>query len=63
MGGFFRCNLFYGVDHHQVYDALDEFWQSQQYQLKDADSTVDDRYTLHQQHNGWTTLEWTRGWE
>lgn len=63
MGGFLRCNLFYGVDHQQVYDALDEFWQSQQYRLAGADSSVKDCYTLHQHDNGWTVLEWTRGWE
>ncbi|SHM83692.1 hypothetical protein [Actinacidiphila paucisporea] len=63
MGGFLRCNLFYDVDHQQVYEALDEFWQNRQHRLADADSTVEDCYTLHQRHNDWTVLEWTRGWE
>jgi hypothetical protein len=63
MGRFLRCNLFYGVDHQQVYDALDEFWQSEQHQLVDVDASVRDCYTLHEQHNRWTPLGWTGGWE
>lgn len=63
MGGFLRCNLFHGVDHQQVYEALSEFWHSEGYRLALADPKRTDVYTLHEQRDGWTALEWTAGWE
>lgn len=62
MGGFLRCNLFYGVDHEQVYEALTDFWTAQDHRLVDA-TAEEDAYTLHQTRGAWTALDWTRGWE
>ena len=63
MGGFLRCNLFRGVDHRQVYEALSEFWEGEGHRLAPADPKQTDVYTLHEEHNGWTVLDWTPGWE
>ncbi|MFC9634307.1 hypothetical protein ACFTY8_34885 [Streptomyces mirabilis] len=69
MGTFRRTNLFYGVDHERVYTALEEFWQQEGHSLeglRDDDAHrhyYGDYYTLHEQRDGWTVLDWNKGWE
>ncbi|WP_152648826.1 hypothetical protein [Streptacidiphilus anmyonensis] len=69
MGTFQRTNLFYGVDHEQVYAAWEEFWRREGHSLealRDDDARrhyFGDYYTLHEQSDGWTVLNWTNGWE
>ncbi|MET8950592.1 hypothetical protein ACWEO4_04295 [Streptomyces sp. NPDC004393] len=46
-----------------MYEALSEFWKGGGYRLPPAADKATDVYTLHEQYNGWTVLEWTRGWE
>ncbi|WP_101376940.1 MULTISPECIES: hypothetical protein [unclassified Streptomyces] len=54
--------MFYGAGHQQVYEALRDFWEAEDYRLADA-SPVEDAFTLHQTRDAWTALNWTRGWE
>ena len=65
MGTFQRTNLFYGVDHEQVYAALEEFWRREEHTLKleDVNDVNRDSYALRERRGDWTVLEWTRGWE
>jgi hypothetical protein len=63
VGVFLRCNLFREVDHEQVHAALTDFWVSENHRVTPADPATDDAFVLHEQRNGWTALEWTRGWE
>ncbi|MEY9874776.1 hypothetical protein ABH931_004276 [Streptacidiphilus sp. MAP12-33] len=65
MGTFRRTNLFYGVDHEQVYAALEEFWLQQGHTLRreDVNNVNLDSYELHERRGDWTVLEWTKGWE
>ncbi|WP_329380368.1 hypothetical protein OG625_14775 [Streptomyces sp. NBC_01351] len=63
MGYFTRRNLFHGVGHQQVYDALAEFWEGERHTLVPADRETRDAYTLYEQRGGWTVLEWNIGWE
>nr|WP_285556521.1 hypothetical protein [Streptomyces hygroscopicus] len=51
------------MDHRQVDAALDEFWRAEGYRLVDAGVGQGDFYTLYEEYNGWTVLDWTRGWE
>ncbi|AOR33301.1 hypothetical protein BFF78_21480 [Streptomyces fodineus] len=46
-----------------MYEALTDFWEAEGYRLVLADPKQKDFYTLHEEHNGWTVLDWTRGWE
>ncbi|RAG85251.1 hypothetical protein DN069_12870 [Streptacidiphilus pinicola] len=63
MGLFLRTNMFRGVDQEQVYAALEQFWSQERHHLEDDQSPGADSYALHEQHNGWTVLNWTKGWE
>ena len=63
MGLFLRTNLFRGVDQEQVYSALEQFWSKERHQLMDGLAPNGDSYVLHEQRDGWTMLDWTKGWE
>jgi hypothetical protein len=56
-----RYNLFHHADPKAVYGLLHTFWQKRSHRV--IESNTPDTYVLYHEHNGWTLLDWDRGWE
>jgi hypothetical protein len=63
VGLFMRTNAFHGVSHVDVRAALAEFWSRHDRQVQPTPEPRVDAFALHEQRDGWTVLDWTRGWE